>query len=305
MTTVIEICKELLAYESNGTKPIVIVGPDCTDKNKLRVYVNGGLLGKIYTGKHPKGKTELLNESYDDYYPKTGELKTIIKEAQENKNQNDVLKNPKYLEMGIKAIEERFASKKRDDKKQGDSEKERHVESGIVKKYMNTIYEWAIIDMEAQFSYTWFPKAKFSKETTKSPRFDLIVINENGIGIVELKVNNENCENMLSHYEHMEYVLAHPKKFHDEFIRRINKLKEFKLINEKIVQNMDAMLQCGDIPLWCGFLFVGGGIEGAQKIVRVIEKKEKINDIKFLYCDQYDLEKLDMNKMVSYTEFIK
>ena len=310
MTDVKAICKELLDYEVNEektnktNKPIIIVGPDCTDKNKLRVYVNGGLLGKVYAGTHPKGKTELMNEDYDDYFPKTGALRKLIKGANEKGIQNDTLTSPKYLQMGIQAIEERF-KKTREAKEEGDNENERRVESRIVKKYMNTTADWAVVDMEVEFSSKMFPNAKFSPETTKAPRFDLVVIDECGIGIVELKVNNENCTNMTSHYEHMEYVLTHPKIFHDEFVRRIELLKEFELISEKTASSFDDLLQQGDIPIWCGFLFIGGGLEGAQKIAKVLEKKDRIQDIQFMYHDNDALEDLDIHKMLPYEMFSK
>ena len=48
--TIEEVIRVLLNYESNGTKPIVVTGPDFTQKNKLRVYLNGGLIGKISVG---------------------------------------------------------------------------------------------------------------------------------------------------------------------------------------------------------------------------------------------------------------
>ena len=295
------ICKKLLNYEVNGEKPIIIVGPDCTNKYKLRVYVYGGLLGKIYVGNHPKGQSELLNEDYDDYFPKNGELRNLIREAKEKGIQENTLISVKYLQMGIQAITTRFATKKREG---CDNEKERHVESRIVKQYMNTTKNWAIVDMEVEFPACNFQEAKFSPDTTKAPRFDFVVIDERGIGIIELKVNNENCTNIVSHYEHMEYVLEHPKVFHDEFVRRIKLLKKFELISKKTADSFDSLLQKGNIPIWCGFMFIGGGLKGAQKEAKVLENRKRMSNIQFMYHENDGLEDLDIHKMLSYEKFI-
>ena len=74
MNNIVNMCYKLINYEYKGTKPIVIVGPDCTDKNKLRIYVNGGLLGKIYIGNNAKGRSKLIEEKYDKSIFKTGKL---------------------------------------------------------------------------------------------------------------------------------------------------------------------------------------------------------------------------------------
>ena len=57
---------------------------------------------------------------------------------------------------------------------------------------MNTTKSWAVVDMEVQFPKSYFENVEFSAGITKVPRFDLVVINEKRLGIIELKVNNEN-----------------------------------------------------------------------------------------------------------------
>ena len=99
--TIEEVIRVLLNYESNGTKPIVVTGPDFTQKNKLRVYLNGGLIGKISVG---KGKNDLLSSDYknyangyaDDLKPKKG------------KDTLDTLVSTEYLNAAAFATNNRF-----------------------------------------------------------------------------------------------------------------------------------------------------------------------------------------------------
>lgn len=97
MNNIVNMCNELINYEYKGAKPIVIVGPDCTDKNKLRVYVNGSLLGKIYIGNNAKGRSELIDEKYDKSFLKTGKLKNLIEYAKKNSLENDIIVSSEYL----------------------------------------------------------------------------------------------------------------------------------------------------------------------------------------------------------------
>ena len=116
------MCNKLINYEYKGTKPIVIVGPDCTDKNKLRIYVNGGLLGKIYIGNNAKGRSKLIDEKYDKSFFKTGKLENLIEYAKKNSLENDIIGSSEYLEMAIQAIENKFATKSRNIRTTEDNE---------------------------------------------------------------------------------------------------------------------------------------------------------------------------------------
>ena len=106
MNNIVNMCNKLINYEYKGTKPIVIVGPDCTDKNKLRIYVNGGLLGK----------------KYDKSFLKTGKLENLIEYAKKNSLENDIIGSSEYLEMAIQAIENKFATKSRNIRTTEDNE---------------------------------------------------------------------------------------------------------------------------------------------------------------------------------------
>jgi hypothetical protein len=297
MRDIIGMCEELKKYEE-----LVVVGPDCIDKNKLRVYANGGLLGKIYAGNAHNGKTKLMSDAYaKPKYDDSGTLEGIIKEARGKEDATLVKKE--YVEVGINAIEKRFGEKKT--KKQ--SEKERHVETRIVKNYMNTDKSWSVVDMEAQFSKTWFANHHFRKGTTVQPRFDLIVLNEEGLGIIELKVNNENCDNVTSHYDHMSHVLKNQttsEKICAELGRRIEILKKYDLVSPETFK-MYEKIKDKKMPVWCGFLFVGGTLEKSKKIAKQLEGEKNINDIKFMYYDNPKVPDLNINNMMSYEEFMK
>jgi len=122
MNNIVNMCNKLINYEYKGTKPIVIVGPDCTDKNKLRIYVNGGLLGKIYIGNNAKGRSKLIDEKYDKSFLKTGKLENLIEYAKKNSLENDIIGSSEYLEMAIQAIENKFATKSRNIRTTEDNE---------------------------------------------------------------------------------------------------------------------------------------------------------------------------------------
>jgi hypothetical protein len=294
MRDIIGMCEELKKYEE-----VVVVGPDCTDKNKLRVYANGGLLGKIYVGNAHNGKTMLMSEDYAKY-DKSGTLEKIIKEAQGKEEY--ALVNKEYVETGINAIEKKFGKKETNDH----GEKERYVETRIVKKYMNTDKSWSVVDMEVEFPEEWFQNNSFHDKTTKQPRFDFVVLNKDGFGIIELKVNDDSCDNKRSHYEHMSYVLENQtisKKICAELGRRIEILKKYDLVSQDTFKMYEKIKD--KMPVWCGFLFVGGTLEKSKKIAKKLEGEKNINDIKFMYYDNLEVPDLNINNMISYEEFMK
>ena len=283
--------RELLNFEG-----VTIVGPDYSDKNKLRVYADGAKIGKIYVGPQSNGEHNLISDGYIGHYNASKEekmgkdLKTIIE------NSRDILKTmteSEYITKSKIAIRQKF----------GDDEGERSVETSIVKDFMNNtkVNDWAVIDMEVQFPKKKFDGNTFSKKTTKQPRFDIVVVNNLGIGFLELKVNNKNVDNLNSHYEHMEFLLQKPGWFLEEIKRRMKVIKPYNLINESLI---DIALKTKN--LWCGFLFVGGGYRKAKDIVKQFSGKERISDFKFLYYnDTKNFGSLNINKACSYEDFIK
>jgi hypothetical protein len=297
MRDIIGMCEELKKYEE-----IVIVGPDFSKQDKLRVYANGGLFGRIYLGDDPNKKTELMSETYAKNHDKSGTLERIIKEAQGKEDATLVKKE--YVEAGINATEKKFGKKETNDH----GEKERHVETRIVKNDMNTDKPWSVVDMEVKFPKEWFQNNSFHEKTTKQPRFDLVVLNEDGFGIIELKVNNESCDNMRSHYDHMSYILesqTSSEKICAELGRRIEILKKHELVSPETFKMYERMKEKDKTPLWCGFLFVGGTLEKSKKIAKRLEREKNINSIRFMYYDDLGVPDLNINNMMPYEKFMK
>lgn len=296
MRDIIDMCKKLNKHEG-----IVVVGPDFSKSDWLRVYANGGLLGIIYFGDDPNKETELMSSDYaKPEYDDSGKLERILKEAQGKKD--ETLVSEEYIKAGINAIENKFG--KRKTKKQ--SVKERYVETRIVKKYMNTDKSWSVVDMEVQFPKEWFQNNSFHDKTTERPRFDFVVLNDEGFGIIELKVNNDSYDNMMSHYDHMSYVLEKPEiseKICAELGRRIEILNKYDLVGQDTFKMYEKIKD--KMTVWCGFLFVGGTLEKSKKIAKQLEEEKNINDIKFMYYDNPEVPDLNINNMMSYEKFIR
>lgn len=278
---------------------IIVTGPDCSDTNKLRVYANGGLIGKIYVGKHPNGSSDLISSGYYSYSETDGNKSKLENIVCRSKDTLSTLTSDEYISACKNAVEKRFGKKKDDATEQG--EKERHVQTRIVKQFMNHSGSWCVVDMEMQCPKEWFKGNDFSENTTEKPRFDMIVHNKDGIGIVELKVNNDNADNMESHYEHMEFLLTNSqgqKYFKDEIKRRINVLSENGLISKSI----------DDFPIdriWCGFLFVEGGIDGARDLVRPLKDRKCAGQLKFLYHPSFDITRININNSLYLEDFLR
>lgn len=278
---------------------IIITAPDCSDTSKLRVYANGGLIGKIYVGNHSNGGSKLISRGYYRYSEGDGNKTKLENIVCRSTDTLKTLVSNEYIEACKYAVEKRFGKKKGDMSDQG--EKERHVQTRIVKEFMTRGEDWCVVDMEMQCPQHWFDGNHFSKNTTKQPRFDMIVVNENGIGIIELKVNNDNADNMESHYEHMEFLLRDMRGqgfFIDEIKRRIKILGENMLVNADVANfTLDRV--------WCGFLFVGGELSKSKELIEPFRGRRCVDDLRFLYYPEYDIRALDMGKMLSFDDFMK
>lgn len=292
-----EICMKLKQKEG-----IVICAPDYTEKNKLRVYINGGLIGKIYFGNR-NGKSNLMSDNYkknhmDDFMK--CKYEKLIKDVKSDENILRILSSDEYIDIARATINKKF-TKKTDDKK------ERSVETKIADLYMNTNKKINIIDMEVCFPKNYIDDKKIEniksrnsivKKITDQPRFDMITISDDGIGIIELKVDNKNYSNMIGHFVHMIYVMENKKDFIDGIINRLKIMSEFGLINKEIY---DKYKNC--YKIWCGFLFVDGKKEKSIKIVNNnLQGKVDLNKIKFKYCT---IDDINLENMQTYDEFIK
>ena len=154
--------------------------------------------------------------------------------------------------------------------------------------------------MEMQCPKRWFDGNHFGPKTTKQPRFDIVVLNSDGVGIVELKVNNDNTDNMVSHYEHMEFLLTQKTaqgNFLKEINRRVTILCDNKLVNEEIKEfPLDR--------LWCGFLFVGGEYSDTKEVVEQLKGKKLVDQMKFIYHPTFEIDNVNINDAVSYSDFV-
>jgi len=277
---------------------IVITGPDCTDPGKLRIYANGGLIGKLYVGDRKNGVTELISSEYCKYPKPEGGNKELKNLVAAPGDAVATLASNKYIEACKKSVEARFGEKT------SQGEKERHVQTRIVKRFMENGDNWCVVDMEVQCPKKWFAGNHFSKGTTAQPRFDMIVLNRDGIGVIELKVDNDNTDNMNSHYEHMTYLLDNSDcqtLFLDEMNRRITIMNKHGLL----CKNAAAFPQN---KIWCGFLFVGGGIDGSKELVKQFKGKPGVNHLKFLYCPDSaneTVQTINMDQAMSYETFMK
>lgn len=291
-------CKKIL----NLNEGIVIVGPAYDNSKigkKLRVYLNGGAIGAIYVGDRKNGKSELIDKEYIKY---SDDKKTFESNIDKEKLTNDdevmqKLTSKEYIQLCEKALDKKWT--KKDEEK---TPKERDIETQILRKFMNSNTNWNAIDMEVCFPEKFFENAKFSKGTTKKPRFDIITISKDGIGIIELKVNNENCSNINSHYEHMKYVQEYPCKFKKGILDRIPYLIQNGLLDEEKYKKYEKQIENNNF--WFGFLFVGGDKEKSKEIASKLKDKE-LSGIKFMYCKFEDIDSLNIENMKEFKDFLK
>ena len=145
---------------------------------------------------------------------------------------------------------------------------------------------------------TWYNEACFdNSKDTKKPRIDLMVLNEDGIGFVELKVDNANCENLGNHIRHMNYILSHKDTFIKDAERRIGVLKKYGLLEKEMQNNLSNWEKKHNI--WCGILFVGNSehLSGAKDMIK--EHLDKVKDnIKCAFVDHNVIKggKLNLSK---------
>ena len=315
-----EINKKIRIFEElkKIDKKIICVAPKYSKKYLLRIYKNGGLFGEISDKETSKSK--LISEAYAKHcsdIKKQDKLKEYIINA---KNEDDVIStflNQEYLQLANEAFNNKW-KKQNDNKKNNNSKaksKERNIENEILSKFMKTNKDFITIDMEVQCPSEWFKNMRDDKEIEKidssmkrkltdGPRFDIISFSKDGIGIIELKCDNDNYDNILSHYAHLKHVLCNEyakEEFFKDMRRRIDILMKYNLINKELVKKYEKNV-FNEEKLWCGILFVFGELKGSVKIAKELENCEKINEIKFLYSPSID--KIDFNNWKKYKDFI-
>ena len=282
----------------------------------LRIYKKGGSFGIISISDDNKSK--LIDRKYAKYCSNSQKLENYISEAKKDEDVVNTLLNEEYLKLANEAFSNKWK------KKNENKEAERDVETKIMRKYMNADNDFITIDMEVKCPEKWFETMTNDKEIeeiekklkkidangkeknglTYNAKFDIISFSEEGIGIIELKVENENTDNIESHYAHMKHVMNDENTkiaFLNEIKRRIPYLKKYKLIKDEIINKYEKDI-FDNKKLWCGFLFVGGDKNAIINTAKKLENYEKINDIKFLYSP--DTESLDFKNWTNYQNFI-
>lgn len=255
---------------------VVLCAPAHGAPDFLRVYMNGGNIGKIAI--NDKKKTTGIH--YEAYAHKhKGKIPDIVatlsKDCKSSEEQRlQTLTDEEYLQY-VKHATIAYSRKK------DNSDTERTIET-LIMDYRNQKCGNAAIDMELQYSIeehfgwtktkrtgcdyksemiyrkkTWYNEFYFDNPSdTKSSRIDLMVLNEEGIGFVELKVNNVNCENLGNHISHLNYILSHKGGFISDARRRVDVLDNYGLLEKEMGKNLEYWKEKHNI--WCGILFVGG-----------------------------------------------
>ena len=303
---VIKNIQKLMKYDE-----VVVVAPSDVPKTMLRVYAHGGMIGRLNTG---SGHSHLLAESYyseaKDYLSENQkkELKKIFKSL---KDTDKILLSDNYLKLAIEAAKNKGKKKSNSDKR---SPRERDIQTQIVKRFMRNSEHWFIADME------FFPSKKWKIGKGKP---DLIVFDDDRkqLGVIELKYNNENMNNLKKHYDDFMKYYANPLEFNREMFRRIDEyLIEYNLVDIKFKDSVKAALGTKDEPsnnrIWFGFLFVvddnnkknpKGDIKSKIDAITGNEKSP-IEDCRFLYVkslDEIAENGLCYDNMLSYNDFKK
>ena len=288
-----EVISFLRTYnlDSNDYKSrVVLAAPAYGKPNEIRVYMNGGNVGKIVI----KGKcvTTGISKKYSNKYKgkAPASVDVLDKDSKASESQRlDALINKEYLKYAQEATSTYSV------KSDNNSDKERTIET-LIMDFRNQRFGNAAIDMEMQYSakdhfgwtrykqanhkylssmkyrnHEWYNEELFPDSAeTKSPRVDLMILNDKGIGFVELKVDN---------ISHMNYILSHQDIFVKDVKRRLSVLKEYNLLEPEMKPNIDKWER--NHQIWCGILFVG-------KDDKLAEAKQMINkemsDIQEIDC---------------------
>lgn len=261
--------KIVLAAPAYGT------APSFETQHFIRTYMCGGDVGKIALDSSVRTtgiKCDQYAHRYKGAIPAEARVLDPSSDADEHSRLQAIV-SEEYLKYAVAATAA-YSSKSDEN-----SEKERTIET-LIMDYRYQKNGSAAIDMEMQYSgrdhmgwtrvkqpdheyvvereykgKIWYNEYAFDPNDTFSPRVDLMVLNEDGIGFVELKVDNENCENLGSHINHMRYILSHKDVFIADTTRRLDVLEGYGLLENEMLSNLKKWRETKAI--WCGILFVG------------------------------------------------
>ena len=290
---ILEMIEKIKSYTDNSSSakilhPFSIIGPS-GKSNALRIYSYGGVAGEIGLGK-AAGCT-LCNRNYfinfgellnDDERKLTSEwIKNSRKKDKEITGNwvEEVLDSEEYLNIVLKTIKQKFH-------KENDTEKERNIQMEILSGGNKRISNWEIVDVETGITKEWIENSSMI-DTVKKPDFVVYDKSRHQFGIIELKFDNENTNNLEEHYSMFDAVYHDP----DVFIAKI--CERAKIMSEYGLLDFDP----NDVQrnVWFGFLFIGKGkdgkgIEGARQCINTyllenISINEIEEDCRFLYAD--------------------
>lgn len=287
---------ELLQYEFyDGERtecPIAVVGPK-GGGTQLRVYAYGGVIGQIDTVHSKNAKSRYLadpeyakylgrlsndceadrnymrymQEQFADFSGEDGDVQPGALCARLSEMLEEsfdfMLKDAEYLGLILKAAQMKF-------RKKAGSLGERRIQTAIVRQHMKKEPQdgWCVIDMEYTVSRDVNPGRKKFKP-------DIVVYDrEYGFGLIELKYNNENAENLEDHYINSRSVINDPAaagKIAKELTRRSRYLREYGLIDPELFA---SMTENSRPRLWQGFLFVGGDRQTAVRLVKGLAEQQ-------------------------------
>lgn len=274
-------------------QPIVVVGPSGNSENKqtkLRVYAYGGCLGRVATRDNDFDRLA-EGTGYAKYLEDTdGKARRRLEEIlslENGERKGSFLCDPEYLDLILKAAKTKFT-------KNGKDEKERRVQTRLVKKHMYKGLDdgWCVVDMEFCIS-----------EAGKRIQSDIVVFDkERGFGLIELKYLNESRVNLEKHYKDFLHAAKSPHAGEQvkELERRCGYLSQYGLINEALYK--EGKKGC---LLWYGFLFVGGqkqrSVELAEEIAKEFPKRMIDEDCQFWWIPEEDIETLSLRFDPSHT----
>ncbi|MBO6265926.1 MAG: hypothetical protein J6M57_07965 [Acidaminococcaceae bacterium] len=221
-------------YENPKTKekPFVIVGPDGTNKDFLRIYAYGGKVGYISTveeknsklcnidyaaflkKKHTNKKNQEFNApewvlcKYKKHIPQNSiedglkaSFESLIKHSNDKETNDTVLVSEQYLDYIMAAAQNRWIKK-------GNSinESERRIQTSLVKKFRNSDFvEGAVVVTDMEYNIA-MPETGMVRNEDKNKKKriykkpDIIVFDGTSFGLVELKFNGESLDNLGTHY---------------------------------------------------------------------------------------------------------
>lgn len=293
--------KRINEWEYEEDTPFTVLPPSYGEPYLLRVYGCGGLLSRIRYDMFSRRAADIymMDKNYPGYLDadkEKNDLKNFLENATGDSDysvklfggEKDGEIDNQFMQLAVKAMKKKWI-------KTTQKPKEKDIQAAIVSNFMKNHTNWKVIAQEVQYEKEWFQEGNFDD----SERFDLIVMSERGLGFVELKVDNKNYENLDSHYEHMQFVKQHPDKFVGEIDRRFDLIKEYSLWQE------DEFEKYNNKKIWFGFLFVNGGYEKSKSLVeKYFQDKQHNSDETYYMYYEGDIEKLDINNMMDYENFM-